>query len=126
MRFLIMLSFLLLISCGATLQEKANELHVMAIACNKREIVPVIEDGIVKVENGKVVTARPKDSCKKEWDDWNESEEAIIKRMERNRLRDGPKCPERMIAVCDRWCMIDKPANRVYSCISENMWRRMF
>lgn len=123
MKFLIILSFLFLVSCGATLQEKADEMHGIAMECNKRETVPVVEDGVVKVENGKIITTRPKDFCKKEWDDWNEGEEAVIRMQERRSLRDGPKCGGRMVAICNQWCMMDKPENRKYKCVPQGHWR---
>jgi len=110
----------LLISCGS-MQEKADELRNIAMACNEHEKVPVIENGIAKIEDGKVVMQRPEGTCGAEWDAWNEVEERIVNAEIRKAESKRPKCPKEMVAYCDKWCMRDKPKNRKWECV-----RRVF
>lgn len=124
MKQLILTTALLLISCGS-LQEKSDELYGLAMICNEREKIPVIENGIVKIENKKIVMHVPKEKCKDEWAAWNQAEEHIIDIERRRALRRGPICPSGKAAYCDHWCMKDKPQERVWMCINDYVFRDM-
>ena len=100
MKHLVLMMVLLLISCGS-LQEKADDLYDLAIACNEHEKIP-------------------EENCKEEWAEWNKAEEHIIAVKKRRALKRGPKCPRGRMAYCDNFCMKDKPAERKWECISKH------
>ncbi len=112
------------LSC-VSMQEEADELYNIAMACNEREKVPVTENGIVKIENEKVVMRRPKGTCEEEWAAWNEAEERIINAEKRRAARKGPTCPDGQIAYCDTWCMTSRPEKRKWACVDQYIFRDM-
>lgn len=109
---------ILLASCATPLQTQSDELHELALTCNKRKMVPVIENGIVKMENGSPVMHLPEDSCEKEWTAWNEVEEKILDYERKREERKVGKCPGGQVGVCGRWCMMSPPSQREMQCIS--------
>lgn len=124
MKYLILMIVLPIMAC-TSMQEKADELHAIAIVCNEREKIPVIENGIVKTENGKIVLRTPKENCKEEWVAWNKAEEHIIDVEIRRAARQGPICPSGQIAICDNFCMKDKPSERVWGCAKQLIFHGM-
>ena len=84
----------------------------MAKDCDQNTKVPKIENGIVIIKDGAVVMEQPPGACDEEWRLWNKAEQARLRREEKRTVL----CPPGQIAMCDRWCMRDRPSERVWSC----------
>ena len=94
------------------MQEHADELRGVAMACNERKQIPVMENGVVKIKDGKPVMRRPEGACVAEWAVWNEAEERIVNAELQRAAKKAPKCPRGKVAYCDRWCTMDRPFGR--------------
>jgi len=105
------------------MQERANELRHVAMACNEREQVPVMENSVVKIEDGKPVMRRPEGTCVAEWAAWNEAEERIVNAELRRAAKKRPKCPRGQVAYCDHWCMKGRSTERKWSCVNSWIFR---
>lgn len=117
MKHLILTIPLLLIAC-VSMQEKSDELRDIAMACNEREQVSVME-------NGETVMRRPEGTCVAEWAAWNEAEEHAINVKKQRAARKKPKCPEGQVAYCDHWCMKGRSTKREWMCVDRWIFRNI-
>jgi len=124
MKLSILLVSLFLFGCAASVtKEKSEELYQIALDCNEREKVPVIENGVVQTKDGKVIMRPPKGACADEWTAWNEMDEKLAQRAKNRVLRKGPKCPPGEVAYCDDWCMRSRLGEKQWSCVNEHIMR---
>lgn len=113
MKISIIILVSLLLGCATGPSEK--ELFTIATECDQNTKVPKIENGIVIIKNGEVVLEQPPGVCDEEWRLWNKADQARLRR-EREKIS---LCPLGQIAICNNWCMRDRPSKRVWSCILE-------
>ncbi len=77
-----------------------NTLQELASACTQANQVPVIVNGVVKVEDGRAVTKAKYGACADEWSAYNKASDLKEKRK-KSKDADRNICPRGEVAYCE-------------------------